>query len=183
MLVSAESSVEAAEARARAARGSWLPSLSLQAGFVTFGSTDGGFTGEWRGGIGLRYPIFTGGARSGRIQQAEAQALRAREEYRAATLATETQLDRALSAVAETDARIEATTQAVSHLEEVARIELLALEAGSGVQTDYLRAESDLYSARASLSDLRHRALTTRIQVAALTGDLSPEWVATYLEN
>jgi outer membrane protein TolC len=97
-------------------------------------------------------------------------------------LEIETTIDRALAAVADSDARVEALSRGVEHLTEVARIEQLALDVGAGVQTDYLRAEADLFAARAALAEVRHGALAARVALARATGELSTEWIALNLE-
>jgi len=72
---------------------------------------------------------------------------------------------------------------AVHHLAEVARIEQLALEAGAGTQTDFLRADADLRKSRAQLIEARHMEILARIQLARTTGELSVEWLASTLET
>jgi outer membrane protein TolC len=66
---------------------------------------------------------------------------------------------------------------------EVARIEKLSLDVGSGTQTDYLSAEADLLAARANLVNARYREIVTRVDLARITGQLSLEWLAQNLES
>ena len=80
-------------------------------------------------------------------------------------------------------ARVSALTAAVAHAEEVGRIEQLALSAGAGVQSDFLRAEADVFTARAELVRAAHSEITTLITLAAATGDLSLAWLQDTLEN
>ena len=61
--------------------------------------------------------------------------------------------------------------------EEVVRIERLSLDVGSGTQSDYLDAEAGLLRARASLVEARHAAVTARIELARITGELSLDWL------
>ena len=63
------------------------------------------------------------------------------------------------------------------------RIEKLSLEAGSGTQTDYLRAEADLLAARAGWIEARHGEVTARAELARVTGALDRAWVARNLED
>jgi outer membrane protein TolC len=65
----------------------------------------------------------------------------------------------------------------------VTRIERLALDAGAGVQTDYLVSEADLLRARASLTEARQAAVSARIQLALITGELSGPWLANNVET
>jgi len=165
----------------RAARAAWFPSLQIVGGVNTFADVAGDFTAEWQAGITLSYPIWTGGARSGRIAAATADARTAQEALRQTELDVATSIDRAIAAVRGHHARAEALALAVTHLTEVARIEQLALNAGSGVQTDYLRAEADLASARADEIRARHAEIMARIQLADATGDLSMDWLTQHL--
>ena len=71
---------------------------------------------------------------------------------------------------------------AVAQSEEVARIEALALEAGAGVQTDFLRAQAELFQARASLSQARHGEIMARIELARVRGELSLAWIQDNME-
>jgi outer membrane protein TolC len=65
--------------------------------------------------------------------------------------------------------------------EEVARIEKLALDAGSGVQTDYMTAEAQLLGVRASLTEARTAEAGARIELARVSGELSEDWLKSNL--
>jgi len=91
-------------------------------------------------------------------------------------------VDRALAAVREAHARVAALGSAAEQSAEVARIERLSLEVGSGTQTDYLDAEANLLRARASLIEARHAEIAARIELARVTGELSLAWLALNLE-
>ncbi|NIP83666.1 MAG: hypothetical protein GWM90_32325, partial [Gemmatimonadetes bacterium] len=79
----------------------------------------------------------------------------------------------ALAGVTEADARAEALEAAVAQWTEVARIEALALEAGSGVQSDLLRAQASLFQAAAGLARARSDAAGARVAFARARGILS----------
>jgi multidrug efflux system outer membrane protein len=172
----------AAEAGRQAARAAWFPELQLLGGFIERGSAEGDFTGEWQAGLQLGYPLFTGGARTSEIGAADAAARAARERVHVAELGAERGLDGALAALVEQDARLEALVASVVQSEEVVRIERLALDAGRGVQTDYLNAEADLLAARAALIQARNDEILARVRLARATGELSPAWIARHLE-
>jgi outer membrane protein TolC len=131
----------------------------------------------------IAYPVFTGGARSSAVSRAGAFATAAREEVRLSEMQTREAVDRALGAVEAASSRTVAVTRAVEHLSEVTRIERLALDAGAGTQTEYLRAEADLLTARASLIEARHTTILARVELARIVGELSPDWLAHALEN
>ncbi|KPK03892.1 MAG: hypothetical protein AMS20_09675 [Gemmatimonas sp. SG8_28] len=98
-------------------------------------------------------------------------------------LTSRERLDHALTASREQRARAEAVAMAVRHLTEVTRIERLALETGTGTQTDFLRAEADLHRARAALVQAEYGELLAQLELANATGDLSMDWLYRTLET
>jgi outer membrane protein len=174
--------VDAAEAAARGARSAWLPHVQVMAGVVTFAGSGASLTGEWQGGLSVSYPIFTGGLRSARIAGANASAEAAAAAHREHALEIALGIDRLVAHLRASRTRSEALTRAVEYAAEVARIEQLALTAGAGVQTDFLEAEAELFSARANLERARHAELSSLIALAQVTGDLSLEWLQENVE-
>ena len=174
--------LEAAQSGRRVASAAWFPQLALFGGYTGFGSASGDFTAEWQAGARLSYPIFTGGARSSAVARATALAERARQEVRLAALTMREGVDRAISAVQGSRARIVAVARAVDHLTEVSRIERLALDEGTGTQTDYLRAEAELLRVRAALIEARHSEIAARVELARVVADLTPDWLDRSLE-
>ncbi|NNG16921.1 MAG: TolC family protein, partial [Gemmatimonadales bacterium] len=178
----ARSKVAAARAGIGVAKGARWPALGLVGRFIDRGSSQGDYTSEWDAGIQLSYPIFTGGATSNRVAQAEALLAGRSEELRLAELDAAARVDRAWSATEESRARISSLSSAVAGFSEVARVEQLRLDTGTGTQTDYLKAEADLLNARANLARARYGLLTARVNLALATGRLSPAWLAATLE-
>jgi outer membrane protein len=174
---------EAAEALAGAARATRFPELRLASGIVDRGRAAGDFRAEWQAGVAVSYPLYTGGGRASQIRRADADARGAAEQLRLADLTVAQGVDRALAAVREAHARVDALSSAVEQTAEVARIERISLEVGSGTQTDYLDAEANLLRARASLIDARHADIAARIELARVTGELTLEWLARALES
>ncbi len=161
----------AAEAGRKAVIGTWFPSIDLFGGLVGYGYPDG-FTSEWQVGARLKYPVFTGGARSSATARSAALTDAAREAVRLSEIEAEENLDIAITAVNESHARVAAMMRAVAHNSEVARIEQLALQEGAGTQIDYLRAEAELFTARAALVEAQHREITARVELARVVGEL-----------
>ncbi len=181
-LEAARRNVLAAEAGRSEARASRLPNLQLGARYSDYGTIEGDFTGEWQATFQLSYPVFTGGSRTNVIRRAEAEERRATEALRLVELQMESGIDQALAVVQEAGALKEALAAATEQSEEVARIEHLALEAGAGVQTDYLAAEAELFRARAALTQARHGEIAAAVQLARVMGDLSVTWLEQNLE-
>ena len=181
-LEAARRNVLAAEAGHAEARASRLPHLQMGARYSDYGTIEGDFTGEWQATFQLSYPVFTGGSRTNLIRRAEAEERRATEALRLVELQMESGIDQALAVVQEAGALKEALAAATEQSEEVARIEHLALEAGAGVQTDYLTAEAELFRARAALTQARHGEIAAAVQLARAMGDLSVTWLEQNVE-
>jgi outer membrane protein len=171
----ARTGVSAAQAR-------WRPKIEAAGGYLDFGTLDGGHVQEWRGSLKISYPLFLGGARQSEEAQAVAEERRAEEALRLAELTVADEVDTALAAVAETRALREALERGEARSEEVARIEALALDAGAGVQTDFLRAQAELFQARAALAQARHGEILARIELARVAGELSLDWIQDNME-
>lgn len=168
----------AAEAAAGIARGTRFPELRLSGGYIDRGRGSGDFQAEWQAGLGVSWPVFTGGARANQIRRSDADARAAAEQLRLADLTLSADIDRTLASVREARGRVAALEQAVEQSAEVVHIERLALDVGSGTQSDFLEAAANLLSARASLVEARHAEITARVELARITGELSPEWLA-----
>jgi outer membrane protein TolC len=182
-VIEARHAAESAEWARRAASATWWPRLEGFGGYGLWAIPDGNVQLEWQVGVRVSYPLFTGGDRSGAVAGATAQAVRARERLALVELTTRERLDYALTASREQRARAEAVAAAVRHLTEVTRIERLALETGTGPQTDFLRAEADLHRARAALVQAEYGELLAQLELANTTGDLSMDWLSRTLET
>lgn len=182
-VLQADRAVAAAEARLAEERAARLPSVQLGAGLQDFGTIDGGHVVEWRTGVELSWPMFTGGARSASVRRAAAEVEAARAELNAIRMQVDQEVDAAATAVLEADARTQALGAAVAQWEEVARIEALALDAGSGEQRDLLRAQAGLFEARAGHAVARQDAILARVRVARAEGVLSRDWILATMES
>jgi outer membrane protein len=176
-LAAAQRAVEAAEGRLDQERAARMPVVRGSAGLLGFASAEGNPTTEWHAGVSVSWPIFTGGARGAAIRQAEAELAVEEEMLRSTELAVATELDQADAAIAEAGARTQALAAAVAQWEEVARIEMLSLAEGAGVQHDFLRAEAALFQARAALSRARYDEVLARVRRARADGVLDRTWM------
>ncbi len=174
---------ELARAGIAIARAARLPEVKLGGAWVERGSAGTQSWGEWNAGASLAVPLFTGGAISADVDRARAATRNAEAQLRTAELQLEQDLDRARAAAAEAAAREASLATAATRYAEVARIQRLALDAGSATQADYLAAESDLLLARASRAEALLNAFAARVELARVTGELSPAWLAAALET
>jgi outer membrane protein len=179
----ADRSVAAAEARLAEERAARLPTLDAGAGLLDFGTAGGDHVLEWRAGVEVSWPVFTGGARTASVRRAASEVAAARGELEAARLQVAQEMDAAETAVVEADARLVALAAAVAQWDEVARIEALALEAGSGEQRDLLGAAAGLFQARAGHARARQDALLARVRLARAEGILSRNWINESMES
>lgn len=175
--------IEAAEALRREARGLWLPKVQLNGRYVEYASAETTPQGEWQAGLQLSYPLLTGGVRQAANSRAAAEVDIARAESNLAQRRVDEAIDRAMSAYVSARTRAAALQAAVAQSEEVTRIDRLALEEGAGVQSDYLTAEADLFRARAALADARAMELVAMVDLARITGRLTPDWIAQNVES
>ena len=174
--------VDAAEARLGEERGRRLPSVEAGAGVLDFGTLGGGHVTEWQAGFQVSWPLFTGGATSAAVRRAEADVRAARSDLALTELALAGAVDAAATAVVEADARVEALSVSVVQWDEVTRIEALALDQGLGVQSDLLRAEAQLFQARAGHARARYDAVLARVELARAQGRLDRAWIDEALE-
>ena len=174
---------DAAQSERSVARGARWPRIQLGGRFIEYASTDTSPQGEWQGGASLSYPIYTGGARGAAIDRASAETRAADAELDLGRRRVAEAIDRALTVVKSATARVVALTAAVAQSEEVTRIDQLALSAGAGVQSDYLTAEANLLRVRAALTDARASEVMAQVELARISGELSPEWLAEHVEN
>jgi outer membrane protein TolC len=123
--------------------------------YVRYGSGQGDAGGEWQGGMQLSYALFDGGSRPAAQDRARAETRAAAAELAFGEQRVAESVDRAYAALISAAARRSALADAASQSEEVVRIERLALDAGAGVQTDYLAADAELLRVRAALTDAR----------------------------
>lgn len=173
----ARTQVLAAEAQIAVERAIVRPDLRAVGNYNEWTSSQGDFTGEWNAGLQVTVPLFDGGVTRSRIAKAEAAHRTAQEQVRLAELQVREDVDRAAAALEEAEARAASLAKAVERSVEVVRVQKLLLDEGAGTQIDYLSAEADLLTARASLADARHAAILARVDLARAAGLLTPDWL------
>ncbi len=175
--------LRAAEAAVGQAEAIRRPRLSAVGNLLGFAGADVSYSDEWNAGLQLAIPLWAAGADRERIAAAESERQAAAESLRLAELDAAEALDRAAAAARQAQARAGSLERAVAANAEVVRIEALRLDAGVGVTADYLAAEADLLAARARLTEARQGEIAARVELARLTGDLGPEWIASELTD
>lgn len=173
--------IEAAEAARRLARTAYYPDLKVNAALQEFASSEGHAATEWNAGFALAVPLWDGGVTSRRVARAAAQRAAAEALLEEARLEVAAALDRALAAMDEARARTTALDRAAARLAEVARVQRLLLEVGSGTQIDYLAAEAELAVTRASLYEAQSATVLARVELGRVLAELSPAFLASHL--
>ncbi|MFN2316782.1 MAG: TolC family protein [Gemmatimonadales bacterium] len=181
-LARAQSRVQAAAAMTAAAGSSWWPELRLQAGYTDYSSGEGRLSGEWQAGVRAGYALFTGGSRRAASARAGSERHAAEADVAAIELRLDEAVDRVVAMARSAEARSTALAAAVRQYEEVARIERLALDEGAGTQPDWLSAQAALLAARSALIEARHAEVAARVELARLTGRLTPTTLMTLVE-
>lgn len=176
-VVASERTARSAEAGVAMAKSARWPDLDAFGTYWERGGGDTGFSGEWAAGVKVSFPLFTGGAVSSRVDQARAGERAARQQWRLAELEAGRQVDVALGRVQEAAARVEALGRAVDRHEAVVGTERVALEIGAGTQSEYLRAEADLLSARSNLAGAHRARMAAHVELARLLGTLDQRWI------
>jgi outer membrane protein len=177
MIDQAMSAVGAAAARLSEAKAGRFPRLDVGAGVLDFGTLNDRHIFEWQAGMQVSWPLFTGGGRSASVRRAESDVRLARAELARVELEVASGVDAAQTALTEALAQATALESAVEQWAEVARIEALAMEAGSGIQSDLLRAQAGLFQARAGLARAEAAAAQARVTLERARGTLEVNWM------
>jgi outer membrane protein TolC len=182
VVLRAAENVTVAEARLAEERAGRFPTVRAGAALIDYGAWERSHVLEWRAGVEIAWPVFTG-PRGGAVRRAGAEVAAARADLATVRLQAAQEVDQATTAVIAADARATALEAAVTRWEEVTRIEALALEAGAGEQRDLLRAEAGLFQARAGYALATQDALTARLRLAAAEGVLDRAWINEWMET
>jgi outer membrane protein len=129
-------------------------------------------------GLQLSIPVFTGGMRGARYDEAVADADQAGFELERTRQAVAQQTRRAWLGVSQGAARIASLAQARRSAHSRLDATQLGVEAGARTTLDLVNAQSDALAADAAWSRARYEWLFSRLQLAAAAGDASEEQIA-----
>jgi multidrug efflux system outer membrane protein len=164
-LMQAEQQLVAANAQIGAAKALYFPAISLTGAFGT-ASTDLSnlFTGParvWNYAGQVIGPIFTFGAVSGQVAQAEAAQQAALANYRLAIQNAFADVDNALVANAKLKEQLAAQERLVAALKDYARLARLQYDGGYTSYSTVLQAEQTLFPAELTLAAVRASVFTS----------------------
>jgi multidrug efflux system outer membrane protein len=168
-VVQAEQQLVAANAQIGAARALYYPTISLTG---ALGSVSGDlsslFTGPtrvWSYGGSLLGPIFTGGAVTGQVRQAEGAQQAALYNYEKTVQGAFADVENALIAQLKTRERLDAQKGLVAALSDYTRLARLQYDAGFVPYSTVLQAEQQLFPAELTLAQDRALVFSATVSV------------------
>ncbi|MDP1901034.1 MAG: TolC family protein [Rubrivivax sp.] len=166
-------------AREEIARGEQRPTASLVSGLHERSGSSARFYGDWSVGVQLSMPLFDGGLRRARVDEAATARRQAELAAQQTQLEVDKQVEDAWNAHAEAGSRLRVTATGIAEAGEALAIETLKLEHGVGLVSDVLSAETALLGAQADRLQAQFDLITTRFGLLRATGALSLERVVT----
>ena len=173
-LLQAEDTLIAANAQIGAARALYFPTISLT-GAAGSGSAalNNLFTGParvWSYAGQIAGPIFTFGAVSGQVAQAEGAQQSALYSYRAAIQNAFADVENALVASQKLQQQLAAQERLVAALKDYARLATLQYNGGYTSYTTVLQAEQSLFPAELTLASLRASVFSSSVNIYKAMG-------------
>ncbi|MCB1688128.1 MAG: efflux transporter outer membrane subunit [Halioglobus sp.] len=173
-LLQAEQALIASNAQIGAAKALYFPTISLTG---AFGSTSAslsdlfeGSTRTWNYAGQVVGPIFTFGAVSGQVAQAEAAQRAALASYKLAVQNAFADVDSALVANQKTAQQLDAQKRLVAALSEYERLARLQYDGGYVPYSTVLQAQQTLFPAELALAALRASVLTSSADIYKAMG-------------
>ena len=124
-------------------------------------------------GVQLTIPLFTGGLRSARHDEAIALADKARYDAAAASQSVQRQVLAAWLSVTTGLDQVKASEAAAESSRLRLDATLIGQEAGARTTIDLLNAQADFYASRHRLTEARYQLLLDRLRLVATTGELA----------
>jgi outer membrane protein TolC len=147
-LLAAQKAVAAAGRQVSAARSGYLPRLNAFASYDLDSGDASRFKDSWVAGVSVELDVFDGFLTRGKVAEARAQELTAREQLRKTELAIQLETKQAQLNLREAAARLDTTGNAVAQAEESLKLTKERYGEGLALFTQVLDAETALTSAR-----------------------------------
>ncbi|MGM0693418.1 MAG: TolC family protein [Pseudomonadota bacterium] len=165
---------DAAVDRLVIARGERLPEVDLVAETQTNRGDDWEGRDDWYVGVTLSVPLFDGGIRRKRVDQAEFEQQQYRERLRGVVDDITTEARAAFGGLQTADQQRQSARRALDEAEEALRIETHKYRAGRSTVTDLLSAEAARWTALASLNQAEYERFVADIRLYRALGRLTP---------
>jgi len=173
-LQQAEEALIAANAQIGAARALYFPTISLTGSYGSVSSDLSdlfeGPSRSWNYTGQVSGPLFTFGAVSGQVAQAEAARKAALANYQLAIQSAFADVDNALAARVKLGEQLAAQQRLVVALKEYSRLAQLQYDAGYAPYSTVLQAEQSLFPAELTLAQLQAAVLTSAANVYKAMG-------------
>jgi multidrug efflux system outer membrane protein len=173
-LLQAEQQLISANAQIGAAKALYFPTISLTGQFGTASSTLGDLFGgpakSWQYVGNLAGPIFTAGAVSGQVAQAEAGQRAALASYERAVQNAFADADLALATRMDVAERLEAQKRLVAALNEYATLARLLWNGGFAPYSTVLQAEQDLFPQELNLAGTQGQMFASLVAIYRALG-------------
>ena len=173
-VVQAEESVNAAEARVRAARGEILPAVVLQSSYNRYAyPADGlpewnGMRPDWNVVLGLQMPLFTGGRIKGSRDAARASLSDSRLRLRQAQEFAEIELRNARTTLSAAQAAFDGSTGTTQQAQRAYEIAQVRYREGISTQTELADSRLLLQQAQAQRAQAARTLQVARLRLALL---------------
>lgn len=174
-LLAAKLNFSVADRGLSAAKSKWLPTVAATASYLDSTSEAGAFPTELSGtsvGIGVRLPLFSGGATRAGIRQAEAVRGQRLAEYDGARRVVERNTRNAYQAVTTGASRVHALKQAMASSASALEASEVGLEIGTRSAIDVLNARQQRYAAERNYQSSRYEYLLSVLRLKAVAGQL-----------
>lgn len=175
----AERNVAVGVAQADIARASRLPDVALVGAYRERAGADTDVFDDWNLSLQLSMPLFDGGVRRSRVEQAVLAEQQARQEAEQQRLDVDKQVQDAWDVFEESRSRVAVTGDSVRESDEALAIDKLRYQQGVGTVTDLLGAETALLSAQADRSQAEFDLIMAHLGLLRASGQLDPESVLT----
>jgi multidrug efflux system outer membrane protein len=173
-ILQAEQQLVAANAQIGAAKALYFPTISLTGALGTastqFDSLFTGSTRTWSFAGGLTGPIFTGGAISGQVAQAEAGRKAALANYERVIQNAFADVDQALATRAQLVEQIAAQERLVKALQEYSELARLLWDGGYAPYSTVLQAEQQLFPEELNLAAVRGQLFASLVGIYRAMG-------------
>ncbi|HEU4643722.1 MAG TPA: TolC family protein [Gemmatimonadaceae bacterium] len=166
----AEANESAARADARAARGSYFPTLSAGFGLSGNGTSIDSYEYQNQFRVGLSWPVFNQFSRELQIARADVTEQNAQASLRDARLLAKQNLVQYLGAVRTAQQQVTIQSATVAAAEEDLRVQKQRYDLGASTLLDVLTSETALIQARAALIQARFNYRVAKAQLEALVG-------------
>ena len=140
--------IEQSQTLVKAARGAYLPEVSLQAGSDVRHRDLGGTKPEWIGGVFMEYPFFEGGLTKAQVAKAHSQSLQLLEKKRDRLNGIKVDLTTAWKDQENARQGVAASRQTIATNQEAYASAEALYRHGKAIGLDVLQAQVDLTSSR-----------------------------------